>query len=373
MFAAFISGMRKPIVFIQLLPNTILLLLGCAAVYWHGNEDLWNDEIYTLKSFVFKGLWSVLTDYHVPNNHVFANLLHWLWVSLTGTDFGDCMDAPWRIRFLPGLISALTLLVLMRTAARLWGMESGFATGLILLTGISFQAFAFQVRGYPFSLLAASGLLFFALQVLKERTFSWKNAGAVTLLSAALLWTIPSNLYFVLVVALLVPVAAWLYPACDVLSPKQTLVSGKNFLQKPVVRFAVAALAGVALALVLYAPVLSQMLHSQYLTAGQAFQAAHWENAEKTLRHFVSWRWPALPLLLWGWYKILKNKTLHSPSLILLAGALFFPFLISAARGDAAPMRSYLVQLPAFVLLATLGWAGFRAASQTGRSEDLGM
>ena len=112
--------------------------------------------------------------------------------------------------------------------------------------------------------------------------------------------------------------------------------------------------------MLLYTPVLGQMLSNQYLAAGQPFQPAHWENSEKTLRHFVSWRWPLLPLLVWGYYNILKNKTVHRPALLLLAGALFLPFLISAARGDAAPMRSYLVQLPAFVLLAALGWVGAR-------------
>lgn len=358
--------MRKP----AILQALTLLLLGLAAAYWHGNEDLWNDEIYTLKSFVFKGLPTVLTDYHVPNNHILANVLHWLWVRLTGADFGDCMDSPWRIRLLPGLLSAFTVILLVRTAARHWGAEAGFAAGLALLTGISFQAFAFQVRGYPLTLLAASGLLFFALQVLQEKVFSWKNATVVAALTAALLWAIPSNLYFVLVTALLVPLVALLSAVSDLgtttSSPRPTrhLFWGKNFVQNPALGFAVAVLAGMVLAALLYAPVLGQMLRSQYLAGGQPFQASHWENSEKTLRHFISWRWPLLPLLLWGGYKILIHRTVRRRALLLLAGVLFLPFLISAARGDAAPMRSYLVQLPAFVLLAALGWAGFREKSQ---------
>jgi len=352
--------MRKPTV-LQLLT---LVLLGCTAAYWHGNEDLWNDEIYTLKSFVFKGLPTVLTDYHVPNNHILANALHWLWVTLTGADFGDCMDAPWRIRLLPGLLSALTVLVLVRTAARHWGPEAGFAAGLALLTGISFQAFAFQVRGYPLTMLAASGLLFFALRVLEEKVFSWKNGAAVAALTAALLWAVPSNLYFVLVTALLVPLAALLPDTATSPSPSRPIFWGKNFAQNPALGFAAAMLAGLLLTALLYAPVLGQMMRSQYLAAGQPFQAAHWENSEKTLRHFVSWRWPLLPLLLWGGYKILNNKTVHRPALLFLTGVLFLPFFISAARGDAAPMRSYLVQLPAFVLLAALSWAGFKEKSQ---------
>lgn len=345
---------------LRLLPSLTLALLGCAAAYWHGNDDLWNDEIYTLNNFVFKGLPTVLTDYHVPNNHIFANVLHWLWATLTGADFGDCLDAPWRIRLLPGLLSVFTVVVLIRTAGRHWGTEAGFAAGLALLTGITFQSFAFQVRGYPLSLLAASGLLYCALRVLQHNTFLWKNWATVAALTAALLWAIPSNLYFVLVVGLLVPVAAALHPRDDSGSSRRRFLGEGNVALK----FAAATLAGVALAALLYAPVLGQMLHNQYLSPGQPFQAAHWENSEKTLRHFVSWRWPLLPVLLWGWYKILKINTEHRPALLLLAGALFLPFLISAARGDAAPMRAYLVQLPAFVLLAALGWVGFSSKTR---------
>lgn len=350
---------------LRLLPSLTLALLGCAAAYWHGNDDLWNDEIYTLNNFVFKGLPTVLTDYHVPNNHIFANVLHWLWATLTGADFGDCLDAPWRIRLLPGLLSVLTAVVLMRTAGRHWGTEAGFAAGLALLTGITFQSFAFQVRGYPLSLLAASGLLYCALRVLQHNTFLWKNWAAVAALTAALLWAIPSNLYFVLVVGLLVPVAAASAPQTTAPDhPPRRIFWVKNFAPRPALWFAAAVLAGVALAMLLYAPVLSQMLHNQYLSPGQPFQAAHWENSEKTLRHFVSWRWPLLPVLGWGWYKILITNKKNRPALLLLAGALFLPFLISAARGDAAPMRAYLVQLPAFVLLAALGWVGFSSKTR---------
>ncbi len=331
-----------------LFSSLTLVLLGCAAVYWHGNEDLWNDEIYTLQNFVFKGLPTILTDYHAPNNHIFANVLHWAWASLTGADFGDCLDAPWRIRLLPGLLSVLTVWVLVKTATRHWGAEAGFTAGLILLTGISFQAFAFQVRGYPLSLLAASGLLYFALRVIEEGSFSWKNRLTVVSLTAALLWAIPSNLYFVLVVALLTPGAA-------LLDPKINHPQGERLIHlRPVLWFAAAIVAGVVLAMVLYAPVLWQVLHNKYVEAGKSFQPAHWENSEKTLRHFLSWRWLLLPGLIWGWYRILKNNTEHRPALVLLSGTLFLPFLISAARGDSAPMRSYLVQLPAFVLLTTV-------------------
>ena len=80
--------------------NTLsLLILGlCAAMFGYmawirGNEALWNDEIYTLQYFVLKGLPSVLTDYHVPNNHILSNILHWGWLKLLGIqEIGSLLD-----------------------------------------------------------------------------------------------------------------------------------------------------------------------------------------------------------------------------------------------------------------------------------------
>jgi uncharacterized protein YjbI with pentapeptide repeats len=38
--------------------------------------SLWNDEIYSIMKFSSQGPWVVLTDYHVPNNHILFNFLN---------------------------------------------------------------------------------------------------------------------------------------------------------------------------------------------------------------------------------------------------------------------------------------------------------
>ncbi|MFK7775093.1 MAG: hypothetical protein AB8F94_23330 [Saprospiraceae bacterium] len=56
------------------------LLLVFIAFYFiqkdHLNLDFWNDEIYTLKHFIFAPIATTLSDYHVPNNHIFFNLIN---------------------------------------------------------------------------------------------------------------------------------------------------------------------------------------------------------------------------------------------------------------------------------------------------------
>lgn len=41
----------------------------------HLCADFWSDEIYSVKEFILVPITKTLTDYHVPNNHVFANLI----------------------------------------------------------------------------------------------------------------------------------------------------------------------------------------------------------------------------------------------------------------------------------------------------------
>jgi len=324
-----------------LAPAAACLLLAALAAYLHGNEDLWNDEIYTLQFFVFKGFSTIVTDYHVPNNHILANILHWAWTGLFGLNEGDLLDTAWKIRLLPGLLSAGTALVLWRTGRRFWGSTGAWVAVLLLLSGITFQCFAFGVRGYPLSLLIASGLLYSALLFLEKNRLSLPHAIGMAAGTAALLYTIPSNLYFIAALGVMAALAkGWK-------SRDQRLA---------IVQLELALLAGIALAVGLYAPVLGKVLHNEYVEAGAAMRAEHWQNAGRVLTQFFSWRFLLLPLLLFGWWKAGSIDPLRRKQVIFLAGVLLLPFLFSALRGDNAPMRTYLIGLPAFVLLCTAGW-----------------
>jgi hypothetical protein len=321
--------------------GALLLVLFFSASYFHLNDDLWNDEIYTLNFFVFKGLSTILTDYHVPNNHIFANLLYWGWVKLWGIgDIGVLLDAPWKIRVLPGLISLATAGLLVRTASGLWGQKAGMLGGLLLLSGVTFGSFAFQVRGYPLTLLAAVALTGYALRFCQNNMVSLKTWLGIAATTAALLYTIPSNAYFIGAVICLIPFVAE--------KQKKSV--------RPVMLFESALMAGMLLALVFYLPVLSMVLHNEYTATGRAFQAAHFKMAGEVLYYFFSWRFLLLLLLATGWYLGYKSDRQQRLQLILLTGLLLLPFVFSAIRGDQPPHRVFLAGLPVFALLCTAGW-----------------
>ncbi|HFB99307.1 MAG TPA: hypothetical protein ENJ53_00745, partial [Phaeodactylibacter sp.] len=92
----------------------IILLFLFIVFCWFQKEhfflDFWNDEIYTLKHFVFVPLSTTLSDYHVPNNHIFFNFLNNIYLKVCGVDnLYDLMDNPPLIRILPFLYSVGTL------------------------------------------------------------------------------------------------------------------------------------------------------------------------------------------------------------------------------------------------------------------------
>lgn len=341
------------------LPLAICTGLAVLAAYFHLNEDLWNDEIYTLQSFVFKGLTTVLTDYHVPNNHILSNVLHWAWVKLPGFNKLDAvLDQAWKIRLLPALLSLGTIAVLWRTGDRAWGRAGAWITILLLLTGITFEHFAFQVRGYPLSMLAAAGLLQAAFLFLENPQMSRGQWFAVAGLGAALLYTIPSNLYLLLAAGAMAPIAKGL-PARENRTANLQWIS--------------ALLAGAALAVVLYWPVFGQVSNNDYIAAAGAFRKVHAQNPMDVLTQFFSWRWLMLPVLGWGAHKACAATGLPRRRFVLLGGVLVLPFLLSAIRGDDAPLRAYAVLLPAFVLLLALCWHSAAEGLSIGRRTALNV
>lgn len=302
------------------------------------NEALWNDEIYTLQQFVLKGLPTVLTDYHVPNNHVLSNIFHWLWLKLTGVSaIGPLLDNAFKIRLLPAVFSLVTLVFVFRAGRQLQGIPGGLAAVLILSSTLGFGHFAFQVRGYALSMMLMAILLDQSLRTYAEGRIHLQRGIILAALVAALLYTIPSNLYPVL--ALGGSLAGVL-----VMRSKQAALS-----------VAAAWAGGAALSLLWYFPVLGQVFNNTYIEAGAPFRGVHIDNAMLFFRQAGGLKWLALPMLLWSAWKA-QSDVRQRMIWFLLSGALFLPFVLSAIRGDEPPPRAWSVLLPVLALWLANGW-----------------
>ena len=54
----------------------VVLALICLYAYYMATTSLWNDELYSVKHFSSQGIWNAISNYHVPNNHIFFNVLN---------------------------------------------------------------------------------------------------------------------------------------------------------------------------------------------------------------------------------------------------------------------------------------------------------
>lgn len=331
----------------------LCLPLAGAAIYFHAGDDLWNDEIYTLQQFVFKGLGTVVSDYHVPNNHILANIFHWLWIKMTFMgSLGDLLDHPWRMRLLPLLFSVATLGLVFRAGLQIGGRTAAWLAVILLLSGVTFQAYAFQVRGYALSMTASAAVAALLLQWAAGKPLNrWQQAG-LALAAAALLYALPSNLYFLGAVVGSAGIAQAIFFRSEGIKPALLpagLLAG-----------------GAALAFIAYQPVIGQMQGSEYFASGAAFQSEHFRKFGLVMSHFFSRRWLLLPVAIAGVYFGWQKGGAARKQIGWLVPVLVLPFLFSALRGDLPPERIYLTLLPVFALtLAAAVYHAFEKISPT--------
>lgn len=150
------------------------------------NKAMEYDEAYTYSEFARHSLRQVVSDYHVPNNHVFHTILVWLSVRLFGDD-------PWAIR-LPVLVAGLLLVI----AVYVLGRKNYTATvGLVAAGGVAvFPAlvlYSVNARGYMLLCLFTVLLLLLADYTRRNRSpAAWTCMVIVTALG---FYTIPIMLY----------------------------------------------------------------------------------------------------------------------------------------------------------------------------------
>ena len=316
--------------------------------------DFWYDELVTLNRYVFVPLQVTLTDYTFPNNHIFLNLLNNLYLKAAGlSQVTALMDHPSFIRNLMlfyALVGSVYVYLAGREFISRW---VGLFSVLVLATSIPFFNFAAQVRGYGLSIALTGALLFHGWR--SAQAFSWRHLAASTAAAALLIYTIPSNIYIP------ASLAAW-----NILTGGRRLLRGGLKPLKPATLagefpLAFASLAGLALAIALYSPMLPAVMNNSVVNTRGLFNPVILTKLlPRVLLHFVSARWLlAAPALAGLALLLTRADRRENPGAFQLAGGMAFlllaPFLFSFVRGDPSFDRIYLAQLPAFSLLIGIG------------------
>lgn len=324
----------------------VLLLLLYTVLQWRYLAlDFWNDELYTLRSFACQSFAAVLTDYHVPNNHILFNALNRLYLLLIGeADFLRLLQSPEKLRGLMFAYAGLTLWGTWKLGDRFFSPLTGVLAVAITATTLPYLNFALQIRGYGLSTLWLIGLLYSALSYQEQR--SRGAAFGIIGSAGALMYTVPSNLYLILAVGLFWGIC-WL----------QNMLHSGLHLRNKAFQIALLTTVGLKLALLAYVPIFGQVFNNPYVT----YEPFKWSNltyyAPVVLGDFMSGRWWLLPFAILGYAVGRRHWLSHAQSALLLLTVLVLPFLLVYILGNAAPKRIFIPLVPVFALLLSVGIA----------------
>lgn len=294
------------------------------------NLDLWYDEIYTIEIFLRSGPAFIVSDYHVPNNHVLFSLVEWPFYCVSDSNF---------VLRLPSFLFMLgTLVVVFRLALRLGGLVCAVLSTALLGLNQMFLIFAIQVRGYSMSMFLAACLA--SLSVSPTAGFAWRRLTAVVLLGAGFLYVLPTNvLFFLPIGGLAIGMAAIRQ------SRKLTVVEA--------LAWALAA----ALAAVCYLPILDQIRK-----VSESSSPSSWSylptiagNFFRPATHDFVWFAPAVLLGLLGWVGPKESERRRDWTMPLLCGGVTLGAFLLTGLLRISPFERVYCPLLVFLALAG-GW-----------------
>lgn len=300
--------------------------------------DFWYDEVLSLEEFILVPIQKTLTDYSVPNNHIFFSLLMNIWLKLWGVEtFAQAANNVLIVRSLPLVFTVVTMLFVYRTG-RLFGKTTGLIAIAVLFTTIPFYNFTVQIRGYGLSMMLCSMLLYYAIRFYKE-PFTKQGIG-ITVLTALLLYTVPSNLYAVLsalTVLGIVFLSQW-YKYHFRIALRFNAVKLMGWL-----------LLGVGIGVLLYLPIGNQVINNEYVKSEGLFRWEIWGEAVNFYKLLYTWDWVFFAVLIIGLLLIQKDKSVWQWLLVFIS-ILVLPFFISFVRGGEPFDRTFLWLIPVFVI-----------------------
>jgi hypothetical protein len=301
------------------------------------------DEAFTLIEFAAESFSAVISDYHVPNNHVFHTVLVFICYRLFG-------DQPWIIR-LPAFFSGVVLVpVSFLLGQVLYNRPTGLLTASLVATSPLLIDYSTNARGYMLVTLLFVLLLFLSAYVRRQQNrVAWLQ---ISILASLGFWTIPVMLYPFGVVML------WLLfsnLAGDADLPRRTTI---------IRRVIISAIFTSLLTVLLYLPVflnsgvgsvianpfVSPVSWTEFLTDLPPSLLSTWKLWTVSLPSFL-----VVVLILGTVISVLFHHRLASHRMpILFAVIVWCPLILILSRA-VPPTRVWLFLLPLFLVFASSG------------------
>ncbi|GAB4504488.1 MAG: hypothetical protein Fur0043_14820 [Anaerolineales bacterium] len=150
------------------------------------NASISHDEAYTYNAFASGSLWTTISDYHLPNNHILLSLLINLTTKLLG-------NQPWALR-IPSLLAGVVMIPMVYLLARrLYSRETAILAAGLVAVFPKLVEYSSAARGYILLELIALILLGLADYArTKKNRFAWL---LLAVFSALGFFTIPIMLF----------------------------------------------------------------------------------------------------------------------------------------------------------------------------------
>lgn len=337
---------------------TLIFFTAWAIASYISKPPVW-DEIVSMSNFVLVKWTSTVTEYPDVNNHIFFNLINNFYCkALSIGDLYEAMDRIAQVRLLPFFLSVISLIYTWLIGRRFFNAQIAGMAVVILVTTLPFLNFTMQLRGYTLSASLLAAATFHLLSFRKNPSASHGIASLIFL--SAMLYTIPSNVFFALSLGLLF-FFIWLLNGLG--RRKEGLTFSEQWIKNRYFVTLVIIGASAAIAYAAYFPIIDDILNERHLQQmkGQSFYAYNVNDLfPKVVYYLTSFKFLlALSFLIgavslfrfaqkYGW----KNRLqFHSLFLLLL---FLLPFAISFARGDKTPQRSFVPLAIPFAILAAI-------------------
>lgn len=151
------------------------------------DEPLTYDESYTYIAFASESLWTVISDYHLPNNHVLHSLLVHIFTNLVGSGM------PWAVRMPAFIAGTLLVPAVYFLARKLYNIPVAIITACLIAAHPHLILYSAEARGY--SLLGLFTILSFLVGMYLLRNKSLAGWILLAALCALGFYTVPVMLY----------------------------------------------------------------------------------------------------------------------------------------------------------------------------------
>lgn len=302
------------------------------------NNELWQDELYTLDNFVLVPLTTTLTDYHSTNNHIVFNFISNLYLkTINVNNLSQLLNHPFVIRIIPYSITIISIPVFYYSTKLIQGSLFAVITLAIYVSSLQVYTFGSQVRGYSLDILLSVVIVNSIL--LYQQHPKNKYLLSAFLSEFLLLINLPASLYFIAALIMLTLLEPFFY--FNKKTRKQ-LTQSKEFKLFIILSIAL-FLAGI-----FYLTKLNQLEQNKLLlNTGQSLIGALKQPFSVVYR-LLDYRYF---LLVPFFIVIFRFHFLQNSISIFLAGAFFLPFVLFLFHNPVIILRIWVILLPLFCLI----------------------